>query len=174
MSAMTGVTGTTATPQASGTRKRKRQMHVTYTETTELDRSTGKLRDVIVIEDTPPPGAGTPNSNTAPSAAPYAPPPAIRTRAQAAAAAAALTQPTHQPPLKKRKREPADDLAQSTATKKPAVGNGLVKQWQTSATGEVSITKHSFWSTTRLTMLSVLVFSRPATTYRNQRRARPV
>ncbi|KAH7106580.1 kinase-like domain-containing protein [Auriculariales sp. MPI-PUGE-AT-0066] len=146
-SAMSGATGTTATPQASNgsALKRKRQL-VTYTETTEFDQDTGKLRDIIVIEDTPPPNNtnGTPSttSTNASSSNGYAP--TIRTRAQAAAAAAATANSNgsahsgQQPALKKRKRDPLDDPGPSAVIKKPAVGNGLTKHWQTSATEDSS------------------------------------
>ncbi|KZV84652.1 kinase-like protein [Exidia glandulosa HHB12029] len=115
----------------------------------ELDRHTGKLRDIIVIEDTPPPattgtpstvngggGGGGPGQQTG-----YVPP--IRTRAQAAAAAALNS--AQPPPAKKRKREPADDAGPSSALKKPVVGNGLVKHWATdsvAATEDVRVDCH--------------------------------
>ena len=100
-------------------RKRKRPPHqqytVSYSEVQELDNNTGRLRDVIVIDDTPPPSTVSPAS-TLPHlySASYQPPvysAPIRTRARAAAeaqGASASTSVAAAPPPKKRKREPLD------------------------------------------------------------------
>lgn len=97
---------------------------ISYSEVHEVD-SDGKLREVIVIEDTPPPPTISPattyNNHYSASYQPpvYSAP--IRTRARAAAEAAAssssiVTQP---PPAKKRKRDPADE-PRTVPTKKAA------------------------------------------------------
>ncbi|KZT29907.1 CMGC/CLK protein kinase [Neolentinus lepideus HHB14362 ss-1] len=118
-----GNTNTTAIPTPPvGIRKRKRarQFTVNYSEVQEVD-SDGRLRDVIVIEDTPPPPTASPattRSNV--YSASYQPPALsapIRTRARAAAEAQATNGSIMAPALKKRKRDPADD-AVSAATKR--------------------------------------------------------
>ena len=105
------------------TRKRKRPAQVSYSEVQEVDAN-GRLRDVIVIEDTPPPTASaTASSSLVNGIGPgsldtYIPP--RRTRAQVAAAAKAALSHVNNgatsssssfvaPPMKKRKRENADD-----------------------------------------------------------------
>ncbi|KAF8529815.1 CMGC/CLK protein kinase [Gautieria morchelliformis] len=127
------------------TRKRKRQIQVSYSEVQEVDAN-GMLRDVIVIEDTPPPTASATaslsmfNGVSAGSMDTYVPP--RRTRAQVAAAAkAALSHMNNgagsssssfiAPPAKKRKRENADDPGayNGVYSKKPNLGIPSGKQW---------------------------------------------
>ncbi|KAI0806323.1 CMGC/CLK protein kinase [Irpex lacteus] len=110
------------------TRKRKRAAHqytVSYSEVQEVDNA-GRLREVIVIEDTPPPSTVSPatSANAHLYSASYQPPTyaaPIRTRARAAAEAQALSTSSSSvavpPAPKKRKRDP--DVA-GTALKKPA------------------------------------------------------
>ena len=113
------------------TRKRKRVQHYTvaYSEVQEID-SAGRLRDVIVIEDTPPPSTVSPATTHMLSAS-YQPPiysAPIRTRARAAAeaqassssASSALLPP---PPAKRRKRDPVDVVG--TPAKRPTVNGHL-------------------------------------------------
>jgi dual-specificity kinase len=118
------------TPPVS-TRKRKRphQFTVSYSEVQEVD-SEGKLREVIVIDDTPPPPTISPATTyTNGYSASYQPPQysaPIRTRARAAAEAQALSASSSSaaitaPAPKKRKREPADD-PRATLTKKTISG----------------------------------------------------
>ena len=127
------------------TRKRKRPAQVSYSEVQEVDAS-GRLRDVIVIEDTPPPtisatassslvnGIGTGSMDT------YVPP--RRTRAQVAAATKAALSHVNNgagsssssfiaPPTKKRKRENVDDPGAYNGLyyKKPNIGIPPRKQW---------------------------------------------
>ncbi|OBZ72301.1 Dual specificity protein kinase lkh1 [Grifola frondosa] len=114
------------------TRKRKRahQYTVSYSEVQEVD-SAGRLREVIVIEDTPPPSTVSPaTSHTQLYSASYQPPvysAPIRTRARAAAEAQALSASTSSavvaPAQKKRKRDPVDV---GTVSKK-ALTNGQLQ-----------------------------------------------
>ncbi|KAJ8468431.1 hypothetical protein ONZ51_g9649 [Trametes cubensis] len=100
-------------------RKRKRQQYIAYSEVQEVD-SSGKVREVIVIDDTPPPSTVSPaTTHTAMYSASYQPPvysAPIRTRARAAAEAQALSASTSStaavtaPAPKKRKRDAADDV----------------------------------------------------------------
>jgi dual-specificity kinase len=99
-----------------GTRKRKRahQYTVSYSEVQEVDTD-GRLREIIVIEDTPPPPTASPatSSRTNGYSASYQPPTysaPIRTRARAAMEAQAessgsLSAAFPIPAPKKRKRE---------------------------------------------------------------------
>lgn len=115
-------------PVATRKRKRPHQYTVSYSEVQEVD-SEGKLREVIVIDDTPPPPTISPATTyTNGFSASYQPPAysaPIRTRARAAAEAQALSASTSSgggvvaPAPKKRKREPVDD-PRATLTKKPA------------------------------------------------------
>ncbi|GBE88243.1 Dual specificity protein kinase lkh1 [Sparassis crispa] len=112
-------------PIAPRKRKRPQQYTVNYSEVQEVD-STGQVREVIIIEDTPPPPTASPAStaHTQIYSASYQPPVYSahpRTRARAAAEAAQLSASTSsaltaQPAAKKRKRDPADDAG--TVTKK--------------------------------------------------------
>ncbi|KIJ52597.1 hypothetical protein M422DRAFT_58711 [Sphaerobolus stellatus SS14] len=129
-------------------RKRKRLNHVHYSEVHERDEQ-GRIREVIVIEDTPPPtasatasasiigGTGTASVDT------FIPP--RRTRGQVAAAKAALSSMSHTtnngagsssssivvPPAKKRKRDNVDELPTTNGlyAKKPNLGLLPTKQW---------------------------------------------
>lgn len=115
-------------PIATGKRKRTRQVPVDYTEVQEVD-SSGRVRNVIVLEDTPPPTTASPATSHLYSAS-YQPPlysAPIRTRARAAAEAQALSASTSSavvppPPPKKRKRDPHDSAG--TLTKKTLTTNG--------------------------------------------------
>lgn len=126
------------------TRKRKRPAQVSYSEVQEVDAH-GRLKNVIIIEDTPPPTASATASTSvingmAGSMSTYMPP--IRTRAQAAAAKAALSYVNNgagsstssfvAPPPKKRKREFADEPGPSNGVhaKKTHFGNAA-KPWPT-------------------------------------------
>jgi dual-specificity kinase len=107
-----------------GTRKRKRahQYTVSYSEVQEVDTD-GRLREIIVIEDTPPPPTASPatSSRTNGYSASYQPPAysaPIRTRARAAMEAQAdssgsLSAAHPIPAPKKRKRE-LDEVPSST------------------------------------------------------------
>ncbi|KAK7044225.1 serine threonine protein kinase CMGC group [Paramarasmius palmivorus] len=105
------------TPPVAATRKRKRapQYTVSYSEVQEVD-SEGRLRDVIVIEDTPPPNTMSPATTIGGGhSVPYQPPVStvsVRTRARAAAEAQAMQSSSSSiiaaPPPKKRKREHND------------------------------------------------------------------
>ncbi|KAI0032520.1 CMGC CLK protein kinase [Vararia minispora EC-137] len=108
------------------TRKRKRapQYSVSYSEVHEVDQD-GRLREVIVIEDTPPPPTASPattNRTANGYSASYQPPvynAPIRTRARAAAEAQGLSSSASSiaavsgPVPKKRKREQDDAAAVS-------------------------------------------------------------
>ncbi|KAL0954621.1 hypothetical protein HGRIS_003579 [Hohenbuehelia grisea] len=117
------------TPPAQGRkRKRPQQYTISYSEVQEVDEN-GKLRDVIVIEDTPPPPTTISPATTHNGAysLSYQPPilsAPVRTRARAAAEAQALSASSSQvvaPALKKRKREV--DEVRAPALKKSAVGS---------------------------------------------------
>lgn len=121
---------------SSTTRKRKRnqqQYSVSYSEIQEVDHE-GRLRDVIVIEDTPPPPATVspaPTVSTATNGAysmSHQPPlhGPIRTRARAAAEAQQLQSSASSsvmaaPAAKKRKREPEPEAASSSAKRVPGL-----------------------------------------------------
>lgn len=115
-------------PVAARKRKRAHQYTVSYSEVQEVD-STGRVREVIVIEDTPPPTTISPaTTHTQLYSASYQPPvysAPVRTRARAAAEAQGLSASSSSgiaPPPKKRKRDPADDAG--TVSKK-TIANGL-------------------------------------------------
>ncbi|KAJ6612314.1 kinase-like domain-containing protein [Mycena sp. CBHHK59/15] len=111
-------------PVATRKRKRAHQYTVSYSEVQEVD-SDGRLREVIVIEDTPPPpttmSPSIPNNGFSASYQPplYSAP--IRTRARAAAEAQALSASSSSaivvPPAKKRKREVAEESQAVAQTK---------------------------------------------------------
>ncbi len=110
-----------------GTRKRKRaaRYSVQYSEVQEVD-SDGRLREVIVIEDTPPPPTISPATTHNPNySASYQPPlfsAPIRTRARAAAEAQALSSSSSSitaPVPKKRKREHQEEVRAPPAKKPP-------------------------------------------------------
>lgn len=124
-------------PVSSRKRKRPHQFTVSYSEVQEID-SEGKLREVIVIDDSPPPPTISPATTyTNGYSASYQPPQysaPIRTRARAAAEAQALSGSSSAvaivaPAPKKRKREPADD-SRTTLTKKTVSGTLLQQQQQ--------------------------------------------
>jgi dual-specificity kinase len=102
-------------PVATRKRKRAHQYTVSYSEVQEVDTD-GRLREIIVIEDTPPPPTASPatSSRTNGYSASYQPPAysaPIRTRARAAMEAQAdssgsLSTALPIPVPKKRKREP--------------------------------------------------------------------
>jgi dual-specificity kinase len=109
-------------PVATRKRKRAHQYTVSYSEVQEVDTD-GRLREIIVIEDTPPPPTASPatSSRTNGYSASYQPPAysaPIRTRARAAMEAQAdssgsLSTALPIPVPKKRKREP-DGMPSST------------------------------------------------------------
>ncbi|KAG1773527.1 kinase-like domain-containing protein [Suillus occidentalis] len=115
-------------PVTSRKRKRPHQYTVSYSEVQEVDEE-GRVREVIVIEDTPPPPStiSPATTHTNVFSASYQPPvysAPIRTRARAAAEAQTLSASTSSaaivaPAPKKRKREPADD-SRAILTKKTA------------------------------------------------------
>lgn len=134
---LNGVHAVPPTPPVT-TRKRKRphQYTVSYSEVQEVD-SEGKLREVIVIDDTPPPPTISPATTyTNGFSASYQPPQysaPIRTRARAAAEAQALSASTSSaaiiPPVpKKRKRDPAVDDTRATVIKKTATASQQQQQ----------------------------------------------
>jgi dual-specificity kinase len=116
------------TPPTQAARKRKRATNysVSYSEIKEYDAA-GQARDVIVIEDTPPPATASPATtrNSKAFSTSYQPTSLagpVRTRARAAREAQALsttssTSTIVAPPLKKRKREVHEDVGASA--KKP-------------------------------------------------------
>jgi hypothetical protein len=117
------------TPPAPTARKRKRATNysVAYSEIKEFDAA-GQARDVIVIEDTPPPATASPATSRASKAFSTSYQPTslagpVRTRARAAREAQAMSANSSSstiiapPPLKKRKRE-TDTVGGSA--KKPA------------------------------------------------------
>jgi hypothetical protein len=114
-------------PVTSRKRKRAHQYTVSYSEVQEVDDE-GRVREVIVIEDTPPPSTISPaTTHTNVFSTSYQPPvysAPIRTRARAAAEAQTLSASTSSaaivaPAPKKRKREPVDD-SRAILTKKTA------------------------------------------------------
>jgi len=120
--------GSSNKPTAStGILKRKRatRYSVQFSEVKEFDQD-GRLRDVIVIEDTPPPQTISPTTTHNPNySTSYQPPlfsAPIRTRARAAAEAQALSSGSSSiiaPPIpKKRKREPQEGV-RAPPPKKP-------------------------------------------------------
>lgn len=122
------------------TRKRKRphQFTVSYSEVQEVDPA-GKLREVIVIDDTPPPSTVSPaTTHNHLYSASYQPPvysAPVRTRARAAAEAQALSASSSSavaPPPKKRKRDPVDaagTVAKRSAANGPHVVTNSNKSW---------------------------------------------
>jgi hypothetical protein len=123
-----GPSGHLSPPMASRKRKRAHQYTVSYSEVQEVD-SDGRLREVIVIEDTPPPTISPSTTHNAAYSTSYQPPiysAPIRTRARAAAEAQALSASSSSiltaPAPKKRKRDLHDEVRAPTA-KKPALGS---------------------------------------------------
>ncbi|KAI5119835.1 hypothetical protein M0805_008401 [Coniferiporia weirii] len=127
------------TPPVARKRKRPHQYSVSYSEVQEVDHD-GRLREVIVIEDTPPPPATiSPAVSSSTAAGGYSmsmQPPLfnapIRTRARAAAEAQALSASTSSasgisaPAPKKRKRDPEPDKA--IPSKKTLTGTKYAQQ----------------------------------------------
>jgi dual-specificity kinase len=111
-------------PVTARKRKRAHQYTVSYSEVQELG-SDGRLREVIVIEDTPPPPTMSPaTTHTGAFSASYQPPmysAPIRTRARAAAEAQALSSSSSSaivaPVPKKRKREHPEEVRAPPAKK---------------------------------------------------------
>lgn len=104
-------------------RKRATRYSVQFSEVKEFDQD-GRLRDVIVIEDTPPPQTISPTTTHNPNySTSYHPPlfsAPIRTRARAAAEAQALSSGSSSiiaPIPKKRKREPQEEVRAPPAKK---------------------------------------------------------
>ncbi|TFK27188.1 CMGC/CLK protein kinase [Coprinopsis marcescibilis] len=129
-----------ASPVVTRKRKRAHQYTVSYSEVQEVD-SSGKVREVIVIEDTPPPPTLSPaTTHNAGYSASYQPPALapIRTRARAAAEAQAASSGSSSvltaPAPKKRKRDHQDEV-RAPAAKKLAAGNqqavATAKSWET-------------------------------------------
>ncbi|TDL16988.1 CMGC/CLK protein kinase [Rickenella mellea] len=138
------------TPPVSRKRKRPHQFSVSYSEVQEID-PTGRLREVIVIDDTPPPPAtispavSTSTTHANGFSASYQPPvfsAPIRTRARAAAeaqtvaaAASASSTIAPVPAPKKRKKDAPSDYA-PPPLKKTATGSkhgnavATTKSWQ--------------------------------------------
>jgi dual-specificity kinase len=116
-------------PVATRKRKRAHQYTVSYSEVQEVD-SDGRLREVIVIEDTPPPPTTmSPSVTNNAFSASYQPPlysAPIRTRARAAAEAQALSAGSSSaivaPPAKKRKREQVEEV-RAPAPKRAALSS---------------------------------------------------
>jgi dual-specificity kinase len=121
-------------PVTARKRKRAHQYTVSYSEVQELD-SDGRVREVIVIEDTPPPPTMSPaTTHTGPFSTSYQPPmysAPIRTRARAAAEAQALSSSSSSavvaPAPKKRKREHPEEV-RAPVTKKLATGSQQTQQ----------------------------------------------
>ncbi|KAF8656867.1 hypothetical protein AX16_002414 [Volvariella volvacea WC 439] len=113
-------------PTTTRKRKRAHQYTVNYSEVQEVD-SSGKVREVIVIEDTPPPPTLSPSvAHNGAYSASYQPPiysAPIRTRARAAAEAQALSSSSSAavsaPAPKKRKRDNLEEV-RAPPTKKVA------------------------------------------------------
>ncbi|KAF5382087.1 hypothetical protein D9615_004311 [Tricholomella constricta] len=121
------------------TRKRKRahQYTVSYSEVQEVD-SDGTLREVIVIEDTPPPPTMSPaTTHNGAFSASYQPPiysAPIRTRARAAAEAQALSSSSSAivaPAPKKRKREHPEEVRAPAAKRIAPSGHQAQQAVQT-------------------------------------------
>lgn len=131
-------------PVASRKRKRAHQYTVSYSEVQETD-SDGRIRDVIVIEDTPPPTMSPATTHGGGFSVPYQPPVfsmPIRTRARAAAEAQAISASSSTsgiaPPPKKRKRDHPDDVRIAPAKKAaPSTQNSLAIA-QTKSWGSIS------------------------------------
>lgn len=149
---------TMPTPPVASSRKRKRANHevnISYSEVQEVDPE-GKLRDIIVIEDTPPPTMSPATTRTGGFSASYQPPiysAPIRTRARAAAEAQALSSSSASavmaaPPPKKRKRDHADET-RALPSKKAAPSNYQLanpKTWDTqSAATSVEVRLRVSW-----------------------------
>ena len=159
-------------PVVSRKRKRAHQYTVSYSEVQEVDNE-GRVREVIVIEDTPPPSTISPaTTHTNAYSASYQPPlysAPIRTRARAAAEAQALSASSSSavlvaPAPKKRKRDQPDD-PRGTIVKK--VASGLQQQpsapssksWASGSGPATADVRHSFPASARS---PTVLFSSPA------------
>jgi hypothetical protein len=132
-------------PVATRKRKRAHQYTVSYSEVQEVD-SDGKLREVIVIEDTPPPATISPATtyNNGYSAS-YQPPiysAPIRTRARAAAEAQALSASTSSAAIvtKKRKKDHRDEHRIVATRKKALQPSSTLHTAKSWASGSVAAT----------------------------------
>jgi dual-specificity kinase len=121
-----------ASPVTTRKRKRAHQYTVSYSEVQEVD-SDGRLREVIVIEDTPPPPTISPaTTHNGAYSASYQPPTLapIRTRARAAAEAQAMSSSSSSvltaPAPKKRKRDHQEEVRAPPAKKLAAAGQQAV------------------------------------------------
>ena len=119
-----GPSGMPTSPVATRKRKRAHQFTVSYSEVKEFD-SDGRMREVIVIDDTPPPTISPSTTHNGAYSASYQPPmysAPIRTRARAAAEAQALPTSSSSimtaPAPKKRKRDHFEEV-RAPAAKKP-------------------------------------------------------
>lgn len=118
---------THASPVTTRKRKRPQQLAINYSEVQEVD-SDGRLREVIVIEDTPPPPTQSPaTTHNGGYSASYQPPALapIRTRARAAAEAQAMSSSSSSvltaPAPKRRKRDQMEEV-RAPPPKKVAAG----------------------------------------------------
>jgi dual-specificity kinase len=143
-------------PVATRKRKRAHQYTVNYSEVQEVD-SDGRLREVIVIDDTPPPPTMSPaTTHTGAFSASYQPPvysAPIRTRARAAAEAHALSASSSSavtaPAPKRRKREHPEEVRAPAVKKLAPSGQqsqqvAQTKSWDSrsaAATDDVCIQK---------------------------------
>jgi dual-specificity kinase len=165
-------------PVATRKRKRPHQYTVSYSEVQEVD-SEGKLREVIVIDDTPPPPTISPATTyTNGFSASYQPPQysaPIRTRARAAAEAQALSASTSSaaiipPAPKKRKRDPIDD-PRATVTKKTDTASrqqqpvATTKSWASGSGAATDDVRISSPASVSEAMANVLFFRRPRAPY---------
>lgn len=142
-------------PVTTRKRKRPQQFSVSYSEVQEVD-SAGRLREVIVIDDTPPPSTISPaTTHTQLYSASYQPPvysAPIRTRARAAAEAQALSASTSSatimlPVAKKRKREYGDDTGVAPKKTQTLNGAGAHKPWATGSGASSKDVRHIASST---------------------------
>ena len=161
-------------PVVSRKRKRAHQYTVSYSEVQEVDNE-GRVREVIVIEDTPPPSTISPaTTHTNAYSASYQPPlysAPIRTRARAAAEAQALSASSSSavlvaPAPKKRKRDQPDD-PRGTIVKK--VASGLQQQpsapssksWASGSGPATADVRHSFPASARSPTVLFFIPSHP-------------
>ena len=146
--------GAMPTPPVTARKLKRQQFTVTYSEVQEVDDS-GRLREVIVIDDSPPPPTLSPATSAhtkfSVSHQPSVLSSSIRTRAQAAAEAQGLSSSSVStaagPAPKRRRRDPQESAVRAPPAKKAARGAGaaqtLVQQgsWETrsgAASDEVS------------------------------------
>ncbi|TFY75591.1 hypothetical protein EWM64_g8420 [Hericium alpestre] len=151
-SANRNANGLPTPPVASRKRKRAHQYTVSYSEVHEVD-SQGRLREVIVIEDTPPPPTASPATTTHTNgySASYQPPALSAsgrvTRARAAAEAQAMSSSSSStaaavlpaPAAKKRKRENGDDAGTITRRAPPTSQLAVAQPVATAPTWPVTV-----------------------------------